>query len=1147
MSDRFDAPGGPSAEARVAEMRSALLHLSTRIAEAQGEDDVCRSVVEALCNPAFGFDGIGLYMAGTSTFEPDLRAQSGDFQPDAEGISALKVPLRIDLSAIGELIVQRDRSGAFDQGDLEILKAAANQASIAIGRVRLLFSERHRLEEQKALLDTLADLSGELELDNLLQSVLERATLLLGVTGGELAVYDETDEVLVIVASHNIGEDSTGNRMRLGEGAMGYVARTGEPLIIPNYQEWSGRSSQYTQSIVQAVLVCPLLIGHRLVGSIAAVHSDPSRRFGEGDLRLLNLFAAQAAIAIENARLFSAERERAGEQQALLDTLADLAGELELDRVLQAVLERAVTLLDVTGGELAISDEDRQTLTIAASHNMEHDAVGTEMILGEGAMGWVAKTRKPLIIPNYQEWEGRSDKYTQSSIQTVMAAPLLIGGRLVGAIASIHSDPTRKFSDGDLRRLSMFAPQAAIAIENARLFTAEHQRAEEQKALLETMQDLSSQLELSRVLQGVLERAVSLLGMKGGELATFDEARQDLAIVASHNMEYDAVGTRMVLGEGAMGQVAETHEPLIIPKYQEWASRAESYTQSTVQAVIAVPLRIGDRLVGVIAAVDSDPEREFGPEDLRLLEIFAPQAAIAIENARLFSAAQRYFEDLVQNNPVAIVNLDLDRHIISCNPAFERLFGYREEEVVGADLDELVTTDEQLAEARAYSYQAIAGEISSGTGRRTRKDGSVVEVEIFSIPVIVSGEPVGMMALYHDVTELLEARREAERANQTKSQFLANMSHELRTPLNAILGYSEMLAEEAEEDDNPHYIADLDKIQVAGKHLLALINDVLDLSKVEAGKTELYLETFDAAKMVDEVAATVGPLVGKNDNTLEVVRPDLLGDMHSDLTKVRQMLLNMLSNAAKFTDRGTVALEVDLDRGEEGDWLTFRVRDTGIGMTPEQLGRVFEAFAQAEASTTRKYGGTGLGLAITRHFSRLLGGDIGAESEPGKGTLFTLRLPARAPGAPPLGLEDADGDQIQGSGTSGTVLLIDDDAAARTLLRRILAKEHFRVLDAESGERGLELARKARPDAITLDVVMPGMDGWAVLKRLRSDPGLRDIPVIMLTVLDDRALGESLGASDYLTKPVDRRSLVETLQRHCNAEPPDESAAQQKG
>jgi len=1103
-------------------MRSALLRLSTRIAESQDEELICQGVAEGLMHQVFGFDGVGIFLAGTESFEPALKASAGRFGRDRAEVSELRLPLRVDQSAIGELVVQRGGGGAFNQGDLEILAAATTQASIAIGRVRLLAAERRRTSEQRALLDTLADLSSELQLDALLEAVLSRAVALLGVTGGELAVYDEERDELVIVAAQGIGKESIGTRMRRSDGGMGHVATTHEPLIIPNYQQWSGRSEQYTHSTIQAVAVVPLLVGSRLVGAIAAVHSDPARKLGEADLRLLNLFAAQAAIAIENARLYSAERDRATEQEALLDTLADLSGQLELGRLLTAVLERATTLLDVTGGELAIYDEDTQELVIQAS-NLPVSAVGTRMRIGEGAMGRVAQTHEPLIIPRYQEWEGRSDRYTESTIQSVMAAPLLIGKRLVGAIASVHDDPTRHFGERELRRLTMFAPQAAIAIENARLFTAEHHRAEEQDALLDTLTDLAGELELSKALERVLGRAVSLLGVTGGELATWDEARRELVVVASNNMETNAVGARMKAGEGAMGRVAETHEPLIIPRYQEWAGRSDQYTQSTVQSVMVTPLLIGSRLVGAIASVHSDPERIFGPQDLRLLQLFAPQAAIAIENARLFDSAQRYHEALVKNNPVAIVNVDLEDAITSCNPAFEGLFGYAEAEVVGRNLDELLTTEETLQEARAYSKQTAAGGKASGTGRRRCKDGRLVDVELLSVPVVVAGERVGMMALYHDVTELLKARRDAEAANSAKSAFLASMSHELRTPLNAIIGYSEMLEEDAAERGQPDSVADLQKIRSAGKHLLALINDVLDLSKIEAGKLDLYLETFDLRQTVTDVATTVEPLVARNQNRLVVECAPDLGMVHSDLTRVRQVLLNLLSNASKFTEGGVITLATE----RSGPHIIFRVSDSGIGMTPEQMTRLFEPFSQAETSTSKKYGGTGLGLAITRRFCELMGGEISVASEAGKGTTFTVKLPdVSATPAEPVA------EAAPGARGAGTVLVIDDDPAARNITRRVLSREGYGVVEAADGETGLRLAKELRPDLITLDILMPGMDGWTVLAGLKADPALTAIPVILQTILEDRNMGFALGASEYLTKPIDRKRLAALVKRY---------------
>ncbi len=743
----------------------------------------------------------------------------------------------------------------------------------------------------------------------------------------------------------------------------------------------------------------PLRIDSRTVG-VLVVESGTPDAFDTDDCEILTVAANQASMAIARARLLAAERRRADEQQALLDTIADLSAELELSKVLRAVLQRAVTLLGVTGGELAIFDEARQELVVVASHHIGKDSTGTRLKLGEGAMGHVAQTREPLIIPEYQEWLGRSAQYADVTVHAVMAAPLLMGNRLVGAIASVHADPARRFGPADLRLLNLFAPQAAIAIARARLLDAERRRADEQQALVDTMADLSAELELSRVLDAVLQRAVTLLGVTGGEVAIYEDDTRDLVVVASRHIGKDSTGTRLRLGEGAMGTVARSLEPLIIPSYREWLGRSAQYADITVHSVMAAPLLIGGRLVGAIATVHSDPARVFGPEDLRLLHMFAPQAAIAIENARLYTAAQRqkqYFEDLLSNSPVAIVTLGLDYNIASCNPAFEKLFGYTQAEVIGRNLDELISTEATRAEAVEYTREALHRTVR-GIGRRRRKDGSIVDVEVLGVPVIVEGARVGLMGLYHDISGLLEARRQAEAANTAKSHFLASMSHELRTPLNAIIGYSELVQEQVEEMGQPELAQDLTKINTAGKHLLALINDILDLSKIEAGKMELHVETFELPPTIEEVVTTVRPLVDRNANRLEVRCAPALGVMRSDRTKLRQALLNLLSNACKFTERGTITLEVERT-GARDETMVFRVRDTGIGMTPAQLERVFEAFAQAEASTSGKYGGTGLGLAITRRFCRLLGGDVRVDSTPGQGSTFTIHLPAAIDGA----------------------------------------------------------------------------------------------------------------------------------------------------
>jgi signal transduction histidine kinase/DNA-binding response OmpR family regulator len=405
----------------------------------------------------------------------------------------------------------------------------------------------------------------------------------------------------------------------------------------------------------------------------------------------------------------------------------------------------------------------------------------------------------------------------------------------------------------------------------------------------------------------------------------------------------------------------------------------------------------------------------------------------------------------------------------------------------------------------------------------------------------------GTVVVYTDITELKrrqieleQAREEAEAANRTKSQFLANMSHELRTPLNAVIGIAEMLYEEAQEERDGALSEPVGRIVRAGKHLLMLINDILDLSKIEAGKLDLYPEEIDVTTLIGELTKTTQPIADKNSNKLVIDCPADIGMMQADLTRVRQVLLNLLSNACKFTERGEIRLTAKREADGSAKWLVFTVADTGIGMTEEQLGRLFQEFSQADSSTTRKYGGTGLGLAISQHLCRAMDGEITVKSAPGRGAVFTVRLPGQAlqgapqraemlaavPGSPPIRI----------TGAAPRVLVIDDELNVLDIMRRFLSKEGFDVLTAQGGREGLALAREVRPSLITLDVLMSELDGWSVLRELKSTPELAPIPVIMLTIVDERSKGYALGASEYITKPINWTRLRSVL-HHLNGSP----------
>ena len=407
----------------------------------------------------------------------------------------------------------------------------------------------------------------------------------------------------------------------------------------------------------------------------------------------------------------------------------------------------------------------------------------------------------------------------------------------------------------------------------------------------------------------------------------------------------------------------------------------------------------------------------------------------------------------------------------------------------------------------------------------------------------VAARTAELEELNHD---LEAATQEAQQANDAKSAFLASMSHELRTPLNAVIGYSEMLEEEAVDEGLTEFIPDLKKINAAGKHLLSLISNVLDLSKIEAGKMNIYNEWIEVPNMVEEVVGTIQPLVEKAGNRLVVDCAEDCGKMYGDLTKIRQALFNLLSNSAKFTKDGELGLKVWREfRGSSADIMVMEVSDTGIGMDEEQVARLFTAFTQADSSTTRNYGGTGLGLTITKEFCELMGGAVEVTSEPDKGSVFTIRLPAGSneeeEPVPTLTPEEAilAAQAASAAGEpKGTVLVIDDEANIRELMVRSLTKAGFHVETAVSGSLGIELARQLKPAVITLDVMMPGMDGWAVLTQLKGDPELREIPVIMMTMLDDKRLGFSLGASEFLTKPVDSRLLADLIRRFQRQDAP---------
>ncbi|MGA8817431.1 MAG: response regulator [Xanthobacteraceae bacterium] len=487
--------------------------------------------------------------------------------------------------------------------------------------------------------------------------------------------------------------------------------------------------------------------------------------------------------------------------------------------------------------------------------------------------------------------------------------------------------------------------------------------------------------------------------------------------------------------------------------------------------------------------------------------------------------------------PVGLIIVsENDQNVLHLNPSFCEIVGKDANALLGKPLSSIFTEPEKSKE--------LSGIINGTSSERKefhfrRPDGAEAYVMVSRVALDYRGEKA-VIASFVDIhdrvqaeIELRQAKEAAESASRVKSSFLANISHELRTPLNAIIGYSEILLEDATDRADKASMGDLEKIQAAGKHLLGLINDILDLSKIEAGRMDVYLEHVFLTRLVDEVKTIVEPMMKKNGNTLLVDCPQDIGSLQTDLTKLKQSIINLLSNAAKFTKNGTVTLRLARETRDGAPWVKFEVIDSGIGMTDEQMGRLFQAFTQADSSTTRNFGGTGLGLTITRHFCAMLGGSIEVKSKPAQGSTFIIVLPDRATKVMAEDGLDGDHPAVRHEPVPGDihVLVVDDDPAVHDVLAATLGKEGYQITHAKDGIEALHLMRTHPPDVVTLDVMMPKMDGWSVLGIMKSEPQLAHIPVIMLTIVDHRNLGFSLGASEYMTKPIDRNRLIALIEK----------------
>jgi PAS domain S-box-containing protein len=1100
-----------------------------------------------------GFEGT--FVASTGFAE--LVSQFPDYEiPIGELPKSLVV---VPVSKQGNLSVSislqdMDREHVFRDTDVRLLETLAASMSVALENARL-FDETSQRNAELAIINSVGEaMSQNLDVDTVIKIVGDKVQQIFDADMVAIGLTNDQESYVEIPYSYALGEYFEEEPIPIGKGLASKLFETRQPVLLNTAEELEAAGSVKTQAdkgsekLIQSWLGVPIIVGDSLIGGVAVQSFNPYA-FKDSDLSLLSTMALNMGVAIENARLFDETNRLLKESQQHANELSTInavsvamASELELEALIEIIGERVQKIFNADIVTLALVNDRTNMIEFPYAFG---DSLEKPIKLGEGLTSKILESGEPFLINRADAWQQIEEKIKRVGVRSksFLGVPILVGKNAIGALSVQCRKSFGRFDDRDMGLLNTIAANVGVALVNARLFDELQNSYHKISKVLERQSATSDILHIIANSPGEIQPVINALAKHAAKLCEADDVQlyrveQDRLLQVGHfgplpslkDTDSLPLVEGLVTGKAILkrktiqldaGELSEDEYPVSVELQRRLKHRS----------VVVTPLVREGEAIGAIVARRNEV-RPFSDSQISLLNIFSDQAAIAIENVRLFNEVERqkeYLEALISSSPVAIVTIDLDGVVTGWSPASESLFGFSEKEALGKQIDDLVANNPEIRdEAETYTrkYLTQVGRVHI-RGRRTHKDGHLIDVDIHALPVTIEGEQIGYIAIYNDITELEQARRAAEEANQAKSAFLANMSHELRTPLNAILGFTRIVKRKGLGILPEKQVDNLEKVLISAEHLLDLINTVLDISKIEAGKMDVQPANFNLSPLVEMVVTTTQPLVRQDSVRLETMLSDDLPPIFSDQDKVKQILINLLSNAAKFTHEGQIMVSVEKLNGQ----FHIKVMDTGVGIPPDALEHIFEEFQQADNSTTREYGGTGLGLSISRSLARLVEGDLTVSSTVGKGSTFTLTLPLRFGEMGTPSTTEMMKDKPITSEDVRVVLVIDDNLDAINLMRQNLEETGYQVITATSGDEGIAKAKRYQPFAITLDIMMPKKDGWQVMHELKSDPETREIPVVMVTIVDKKTLGFRLGAADYLIKPLDEEQVLTSLER----------------